>query len=496
MPTTTWARRCRHKGHLDEAIAATGRPSNSTRSSPWPTTTWAIALMAKGQLDEAIACVQKGHRARPEGLRRPTPTWALRLQDKGQLDEAIACYKKAIELDPKDAIAHNNLGLRWRTKGRVDEAIACYKKAIELDPKDARPTPISAAPCWPEGQLDEAIAEYRKAIELDPKYAQAHDGLGHALLAKGRVGRGHRQLPEGHRTRPEMSRLAHNNLGVALRDKGHVGRGHRQLQEGHRARPQVSRCPLQPRHGPEGQGDLDGAERAYREAVRLNGEHRGAAIDALAELLLTRGNLTEAIATYQKIMSLDPKDTTVSYRLAIVLKAKGDLNGAITAFEEVIKRQPDFAEAHFRLASALAETKQWDRSASVYAAALKRFGTDQWPGPRYEAVRSDEVFTRLTAGHGDDRLPRIMRARLRVFERDWKRAAADYSHLYESLAGIDAAKLLPEGGDDLFGYGCVLLLLGDHHGYEQLCKKWADRVGDSSAWGFNLCAPGGSAAAR
>ena len=40
----------------------------------------------------------------------PTTTWALRCDDKGQLDEAIACFKKAIELDPKYADAHSNLG--------------------------------------------------------------------------------------------------------------------------------------------------------------------------------------------------------------------------------------------------------------------------------------------------------------------------------------------------------------------------------------------------
>ena len=163
--------------------------------------------------------------------------------------------------------------------------------------------------------------------------------------------------------------------------------------------------------------------------------------------------MKEAIATYQRILILNPTHASAHYHLGMALKAKGDAGQAIAAFEEAVRRQPDFAEAHFRLASALAETKQWDRSASVYAAALKRFGADLWPGPWYEAIRWDEVFTRLTAGQGDDRLPRIMRARLRVFERDWKRAAADYAHLYESLAGIEPAKLLPEGGDDLFAYG-------------------------------------------
>jgi hypothetical protein len=29
---------------------------------------------------------------------------------KGELDEAIACYRQTIALDPKHAMAHNNLG--------------------------------------------------------------------------------------------------------------------------------------------------------------------------------------------------------------------------------------------------------------------------------------------------------------------------------------------------------------------------------------------------
>ncbi len=122
----------------------------------------------------------------------------------------------------------------------------------------------------------------------------------------------------------------------------------------------------------------------------------------------------------------------IHYRLGIASESQGDLDEAIAAFEEVIRRKPDFTAAHFGLASALAQAKQWDRSASVYAAALKRFGAAQWPGPWYEAIRSDEVFTRLTAQQPDDRLPWIMRARLHVFERDWKRAAADYARVNDS----------------------------------------------------------------
>ena len=57
------------------------------------------------------------------------------LDGLGRHDEAIAELHKAIELDPKYAAAHANLGVVLNGLGRHDEAIAELHKAIELDPK-------------------------------------------------------------------------------------------------------------------------------------------------------------------------------------------------------------------------------------------------------------------------------------------------------------------------------------------------------------------------
>ena len=56
------------------------------------------------------------------------------------MDEAIACYRKAIELDPKFALAHNNLGNALEDKGQVDEAIACYRRPSNSTRSSPRPT--------------------------------------------------------------------------------------------------------------------------------------------------------------------------------------------------------------------------------------------------------------------------------------------------------------------------------------------------------------------
>jgi tetratricopeptide (TPR) repeat protein len=103
------------------------------------------------------------------------------------VDEAIAEYKKAIELDPKNAPAHNNLGNALRQKGRLDEAIAEYHKAIRLDPKFALAHDNVGIALTDKGRVDDAIAEFQKAIELDPKLATAHINFGNALRQKGRL---------------------------------------------------------------------------------------------------------------------------------------------------------------------------------------------------------------------------------------------------------------------------------------------------------------------
>ena len=87
------------------------------------------------------------------------------------MDAAIASYKKAIESDPKNAMAHYNLGLALRGKGQLDAAIACYNKAIELDPRFADAHHGLGHALHDKGQFGPAIASFKKAIELNPNAA-------------------------------------------------------------------------------------------------------------------------------------------------------------------------------------------------------------------------------------------------------------------------------------------------------------------------------------
>jgi tetratricopeptide (TPR) repeat protein len=48
--------------------------------------------------------------------------------------ESIACYRKAIDLNPKDANAHNGLGFALDAAGKQKEAIEAWRTAVRLEP--------------------------------------------------------------------------------------------------------------------------------------------------------------------------------------------------------------------------------------------------------------------------------------------------------------------------------------------------------------------------
>lgn len=60
--------------------------------------------------------------------------FAIRSAKANLWNEATLRWQRIIEIDPKNAKAHNNLGVAYEAMERFDEAQAEYKKAIELDP--------------------------------------------------------------------------------------------------------------------------------------------------------------------------------------------------------------------------------------------------------------------------------------------------------------------------------------------------------------------------
>jgi superkiller protein 3 len=127
-------------------------------------------------VDEAIAAYRKAIELDPR-FALAHSNLGNALLDQKKPDEAIAAYRKAIELDPNLTLAHNNLGNALRDQKKLPEAVAAFRKAIELDPKYAFAHTNLGLALYDQKKWDEAIAAFRKAIELDPNLANAYNGL-------------------------------------------------------------------------------------------------------------------------------------------------------------------------------------------------------------------------------------------------------------------------------------------------------------------------------
>lgn len=73
--------------------------------------------------------------AAERGSRRQVD-FGLDVAQKGLWQEARFRFERAVELDPSNAAAYNNLGVALEQMGEFDKARAAYEKALELKPNE------------------------------------------------------------------------------------------------------------------------------------------------------------------------------------------------------------------------------------------------------------------------------------------------------------------------------------------------------------------------
>ncbi|MCC7333527.1 MAG: tetratricopeptide repeat protein [Pirellulaceae bacterium] len=423
-------------------------------------------LRDRKQPDEAIAAYRKALELDPQYTLVYRQLGSV-LRDQNMLDEAISSYQKALELNPKYATAYSNLGVALSHQHKLDEAIEAFRK-LNSTPERQHPTIGLGNVFDKQMKPDEAITAYRKAIELNPKDPLAYSNLGITLQRQKKLNEAIAFYCKASALDPNFF-PAYSNLGIALIDQNKQDEAVVAFRKATKLNPQDAGTQNYLGIALSMQQKTDEAITAYGRAIELDPKCTNAC-NNLSTLLKELKRPDEVIAAHRRAMKFAPK-FAADYlsRGSILWRENQDVNGAIAVFEEALRLQPDNYQAHFGFAVALVQSKQWDRAATVYGEALQQFGAPLWPGPWYEAIRSEELFARLTAQRPNDHLPWIMRARLDILQGDWKRAEADYVRVSELLAS--------GAQDDLFSYAGLLLLLADHPGYEQFCQKWAAQFG-------------------
>jgi serine/threonine-protein kinase len=93
-------------------------------------------------------------------------------------------HRRTLELNPNDAVAHEEYGWQLMYQGRFDAAIREGLRAQELDPLSPRVSRSLATTYYHARRYDDAIAQCRRALQLDPGFIRAYHTLARAYTQK------------------------------------------------------------------------------------------------------------------------------------------------------------------------------------------------------------------------------------------------------------------------------------------------------------------------
>lgn len=131
--------------------------------------------------DKPAAGVSKLEKLLPSCTRRSdryavTVFLALCLDDMQVYDKAAEQYRAALSMKPHSSLA-SNLGLVLERMGKPEESAAAYHQAVQLDPGNANAWNNIAQQQLRNGDYEAALETAGKAAQLNPKLYQAHNAL-------------------------------------------------------------------------------------------------------------------------------------------------------------------------------------------------------------------------------------------------------------------------------------------------------------------------------
>ncbi len=108
---------------------------------------------------------------------------AMDFYNKGQYDQAIEVYQQIIKDMPQFAPAYIGLGLALKDKGAdVDEVLYYYKTAVEKDPTNSQAIEQLGRLYYSIGQMDKARASFEKVLKINPNMPGIKQTLGWIAL--------------------------------------------------------------------------------------------------------------------------------------------------------------------------------------------------------------------------------------------------------------------------------------------------------------------------
>jgi tetratricopeptide (TPR) repeat protein len=275
----------------------------------------------------------------------------------GAIDVAESRVRHAIELDPANPSAWNNLAVVLEAQGKSEEAVAAYAEAARLDPSSVGRRFTLARLYRRMGRPDDAADELRKVLELAPDFAEGRTELARVLAGQGRLEEAVLEVREA---------LAADQRATAPRWElvGFLEK-------------------------------LGRTDESRRELTILleNAPDFAPAQFKMGSLLAADSDMDGAIASFLRAAELDPDMAEAHQNLAILYGRRGDFKAAVRHQERAVDLVPESVEARLTLATARILGDQLQAARQGLEETLARYPSDP---------RVADTLARLLATAPDD----------------------------------------------------------------------------------------------
>ena len=125
----------------------------------------------------------------------------------GNFTEAVTLLKRAVELEPRDKVAWNNLGRAYLSLRQIDAAISAFEKQIAVNPSDQYAYNNLGRAYVVNRDYDKAEAAFLKQLEVNPLDKFTPANLGSLYLERRSYERAAEQFEKGIARNPDDATL-------------------------------------------------------------------------------------------------------------------------------------------------------------------------------------------------------------------------------------------------------------------------------------------------
>ena len=124
--------------------------------------------------------------------------------DEGHAEQAAPIYKKGLEISPKSAFLHFNLGLSYYRASRYNEGLQEFQWAIQIDQNDSEAHLMAGICLYRLSDFEQAAWYFHRAVKLDNASAEAFYNLSVVYRKLGRASLADSYLAQAKALKPSI----------------------------------------------------------------------------------------------------------------------------------------------------------------------------------------------------------------------------------------------------------------------------------------------------